>query len=50
MQTWGTSIAGAAGNNLFLEFWPDVINAWHHRKQHADSSGTRLTFVCNLEG
>lgn len=43
MQTWGTSIAGAAGNNLFLEFWPDVVNAWHSRKnaRHADSSGTR---------
>jgi hypothetical protein len=43
MQTWGTSIAGAVGNNLFLEFWPDVVNAWHSRKnaRHADSSGTR---------
>ena len=29
MQTWGTSIAGSAGNNLFLEFWPDVVNALH---------------------
>jgi hypothetical protein len=28
MQTWGTSIAGAAGNNLFLEFWPDVVHRW----------------------
>ena len=41
MQTWGTSIAGAAGNNLFLEFVPDALNAWHNRKQHADSSGTQ---------
>ena len=30
-RTWGTSIAGAAVNNLFLEFWPDVVNKIHHR-------------------
>lgn len=43
MQTWGTSIAGAAGNNLFLEFVPDAINAWHNRKHHVvpHSSRTR---------
>jgi hypothetical protein len=29
LQTWGTSIAGAAANNLFLEFWPDVTNKLH---------------------
>jgi hypothetical protein len=40
MQTWGTSIAGAAGNNLLLEFVPDALNAWRNRKHHADSSGT----------
>lgn len=40
MQTWGTSIAGSAGNNLFLEFVPDALNAWHNRKSNADSSGT----------
>jgi hypothetical protein len=40
MQTWGTSIAGAAGNNLFLEFAPDAFNAWRQHKRHADSSGT----------
>jgi hypothetical protein len=28
MQTWGTSIAGSAINNMFLEFWPDVVNKW----------------------
>ena len=33
LQTWATSIAGAAGNNLFLEFWPDVINKLHHRRR-----------------
>ena len=41
LQTWGTSIAGSAGNNLFLEFWPDVVNAIHKHKQDKDSSGTR---------
>jgi hypothetical protein len=30
MRTWGTSIAGAAGNNLFLEFWPDIQLKWPH--------------------
>ena len=30
-RTWGTSIAGAAVNNLFLEFWPDVVNKIHRR-------------------
>jgi hypothetical protein len=33
METWGTSIAGAAVNNIFLEFWPDVVNWMHHRKR-----------------
>jgi hypothetical protein len=32
LQTWGKSIAGAAGNNLFLEFWPDVLNRLHRLK------------------
>lgn len=40
MQTWATSIAGAAGNNLFLEFVPDALNAWRNRKHRSDSSGT----------
>ena len=40
LETWGTSLAGAAGNNMFLEFWPDVINRWrHHReRKHTASS------------
>lgn len=40
LQTWGTSIAGAAGNNLFLEFWPDAVDAWrrHRQRVHAASS------------
>ncbi len=32
LRTWGTSIAGAAVNNLFLEFWPDVAN-WIRRRR-----------------
>lgn len=32
-QTWGVSLAGAAGNNLFLEFWPDIRDAIFHRHQ-----------------
>jgi len=30
-RTWGTSIAGAAVNNLFLEFFPDIVNKLHRR-------------------
>ncbi|HEX3471989.1 MAG TPA: hypothetical protein VHT28_12480 [Silvibacterium sp.] len=30
-QTWGVSLAGLAGNNLFLEFWPDLRDAMFHR-------------------
>jgi hypothetical protein len=37
LLTWGTSIAGSAGNNLFLEFWPDVENLWHRHRQRARS-------------
>jgi hypothetical protein len=33
LRTWGTSIAGAAVNNLFLEFWPDVVNKIHQRRR-----------------
>jgi len=31
-KTWGVSLVGLAGNNLFLEFWPDVrdkVFHWH---------------------
>jgi hypothetical protein len=34
-ETWGRSVAGSAGDNLFLEFWPDVVNKFfkgHHRQ------------------
>lgn len=38
-ETWGTSIAGDVGNNMFLEFWPDVMNLWRrHRQKHVASS------------
>ena len=42
IQTWGTSIAGSFGNNLFLEFWPDVVNKLHkiRRTPRNGSSGT----------
>ncbi len=32
MRTWGISLAGNAGNNLMLEFLPDLLKAVHHRK------------------
>jgi hypothetical protein len=33
-RTWGVSLAGLAGNNLFMEFWPDVRDKLfrRHRK------------------
>jgi hypothetical protein len=34
METWGWSMAGDAGGNLFLEFWPDVRDAVFHRHRH----------------
>ena len=40
METWATSIAGSAGNNLFLEFVPDAFNAWRRHRQHQKSPGT----------
>ena len=30
-RTWGISLAGLAGNNLFFEFWPDVRDKLFHR-------------------
>jgi hypothetical protein len=33
-ETWGTSLAGAVGGNLFYEFWPDVRDAvFHHNRK-----------------
>lgn len=42
-ETWATSIAGDVGNNMFLEFWPDVVNLWHrhHQKQRASAWAER---------
>lgn len=34
METWGVAMAGDAGGNLFLEFWPDVRDAIFHRHRH----------------
>jgi hypothetical protein len=34
MSTWGISLAGLAGNNLFLEFWPDVRDKVFHRHRN----------------
>jgi hypothetical protein len=31
LSGWGFSLAGAAGNNLLLEFWPDVRDKLFHR-------------------
>jgi len=41
LLTWGTSIAGSAGNNLFLEFWPDVENLWHRHRQRTHPGRSR---------
>jgi hypothetical protein len=30
LETWGISLAGSAGNNLFLEFWPDIRDSLFH--------------------
>jgi hypothetical protein len=35
-RTWGVSLAGLAGNNLFLEFWPDVRDKVFHRHNRDD--------------
>jgi len=40
MQTWGYSILGSMGNNEFLEFWPDAINALRrHRERKKAAAG-----------
>ncbi len=35
-ETWGISLAGAAGINLFHEFWPDVRDKAFHRHRQRD--------------
>lgn len=32
VEAWATSIAGDAGNNLFLEFWPSIVSRWQRRR------------------
>lgn len=33
MTTWALSLAGAAGGNVFFEFWPDIRNrVFHHHE------------------
>lgn len=34
MTTWALSLAGAAGGNIFVEFWPDIRDlAFHHHRK-----------------
>ena len=33
VEAWLTSIAGDAGNNLFLEFWPSLRSRWRRHRQ-----------------
>jgi hypothetical protein len=35
LRTWGTAVAGGVGDNLLLEFWPDIVAAYRHRHQSA---------------
>ncbi len=40
-ETWATSIAGDAGNNLLLEFVPSIMSRWRrYRRRQARSSQT----------
>lgn len=32
VETWLTSIAGDAGNNLILEFWPSIASRWRRHR------------------
>jgi hypothetical protein len=41
-RTWGTSLAGAAANNVFLEFWPDIRDAVFHHN-HKSRRGQSAT-------
>jgi hypothetical protein len=43
METWGVSLAGQAGGNLFLEFWPDVRDAIFHRHRRAPVAVQQLS-------
>jgi hypothetical protein len=41
LETFLVSIAGTTGNNEFLEFWPDVINAWRNHRAHVHARQSR---------
>jgi hypothetical protein len=38
LRTWGTAVAGGVGDNLFLEFWPDIVTRIRHRHQNAQTA------------
>jgi hypothetical protein len=42
LETFLVSIAGTTGNNEFLEFWPDAINAWRHYRAHAHARQSKM--------
>lgn len=33
LEAWTTSIAGEAGNNLILEFWPSIAKHWRRHRE-----------------
>lgn len=33
VEAWATSIAGDAGNNLILEFWPSIAQRWRRHRE-----------------
>jgi hypothetical protein len=42
VETWATSIAGDAGNNLLLEFVPSIVNRWRrHRLRNRSRSSQK---------
>jgi hypothetical protein len=38
LRTWGTAVVGGIGDNLFLEFWPDIVDRIRHRHQNAQTA------------
>jgi hypothetical protein len=50
MRVWGASIAGAAGNNLFLEFWPDVVHRWPRARNFMLAPKSRTPWNPSLQG
>lgn len=41
VETFLISIAGTTGNNEFLEFWPDAINAWRRHRERVRERQSR---------